>query len=198
MFKLSQVTLITLSGLNYQSQEHLAALEKSCQGIEFGAVKYIQTSEIKNLDDYSYQMVYNLGKYVDTEFALTIQADGWIINPELWDDKWLNYDYIGAPWPLPQDDFSYKDIDGKMQRIGNGAVSLRSKKLMNLPSKINMEWQAFHGYKNEDGFICVNNRHIYEGCGCKFAPIDVAKHFSKEIEIEENKDIKTFAFHKYI
>ena len=60
-----------------------------------------------------------------------------------------------------------------------------------------MKWQGFHGYKNEDGFISVNNRHIYEGFGCKFAPLSVAKHFSKELECEENKNIKPFAFHKY-
>ena len=22
-----------------------------------------------------------------------------IVNPEMWDKKFLNYDYIGAPWP---------------------------------------------------------------------------------------------------
>jgi hypothetical protein len=31
-----------------------------------------------------------------------------------------------------------------------------------------MEWKAFHGYYNEDGYICVNNRHIYKENGMKW------------------------------
>lgn len=193
--KLPQVTLITLSGLNYQTKEHLEALEKSCRRIEFADVKYIQLASIKDLDSYSKAMIYELPKYVDTEFCLTVQADGWVINPELWNDEWLKWDYIGAPWPLPADPISYRDKNGLVRRVGNGAVSLRSKKLLNV-AKLN-KWQSFYGFANEDGFICVNNVHIYEAAGCKIAPLEVAKHFSKEIEIPENKDLKTFAFHKY-
>lgn len=196
--KLPQVTLLTVSGLGYQVSEHQEALKKSCLGIEFGAVKYIQTTEIKNLDDYSYWMIYKLKDYVDTEFVLTVQADGWVINPQLWNDDWLNYDYIGAPFPIPKDSFSYRDIKGQIQWVGNGAVSLRSKRLIELAPKLNLEWKSFHGYYNEDGFICVNNRHIYEEHGMKFASVEVAKYFSKEFTTPENKNIKTFAFHKYL
>jgi hypothetical protein len=41
-------------------------------------------------------------------------------------------------------------------------------------------------------------RHVFEEHGCKFAPLEVAKYFSRESEIPENKDIeKTFVFHKH-
>ncbi len=134
--------------------------------------------------------------YVDTDYAILIHADGYIINPNEWRDEFLNYDYIGAPWPLPSpsDPISYRDIKGVVRRVGN-SVSLRSKRLMDLPRKLNMEWKSYYGFTNEDGYICVNRRHTFEENECKFAEIDVAKHFSREHSLPENEGIKTFAFH---
>lgn len=184
-----------MSGLNYQTGEHLAALEKSCKDIRFGEVLYLQSDKIKNIDDWNRYIIYDLPAHIQTDYALLIHPDGYIINPDLWDDDWLNYDYIGAPWPEPQDDYSYKDRNGVIQRVGN-SVSLRSKKLLDVANKRQLEWKSFYGYTNEDGFICVNYRHIYEEEGCRFAPLDVARHFSKEHTIPENINLKTFAFHE--
>jgi hypothetical protein len=179
---------------NAKLEEHQRALDKSCEKIKFGAVKLIHRPDIDTIDKWNYAMVYELGQYVDTEFAIIIHHDGYVISPELWDPEWLKYDYIGAPWPLPQDSFSYRDINGVIQRVGN-SVGLRSKKLMDLPIKLNMEWKSFHGFFNEDGYISVNMRHVFEEHGCKFAPLEVAVHFSKEHEIPENKGLSTFMFH---
>ena len=66
---------------------------------------------------------------------------------------------------------------------------------MDLPKKLGMEWRSWHGFSNEDGYISVNMRHIFEEHGCVFAPLEVAVHFSKEHEIPENRELKTFAFH---
>lgn len=192
MLELPNVTLICMT--NSKLEEHQRALDKSCEKIKFGAVKLIHRPDIDTIDKWNYSMVYELGQYVDTEFAIVIHHDGYVINPELWNPDWLNYDYIGAPWPLPQDDFSYRDVNGVVQRVGN-SVGLRSKKLMDLPNKLGMEWKAFHGYYNEDGYISVNMRHVFEEHGCKFAPLEVAIHFSKEHEIPENKGLSTFMFH---
>ena len=57
------------------------------------------------------------------------------------------------------------------------------------------EWKSYYGFSNEDGFVACHQRNWLEEQGCKFAPLEVAIHFSKEHEIPENKDIKTFAFH---
>lgn len=192
MLKLPQVTLICVTSKDLEG--HKKALEKSCEGIEFGAVKLVWNENIKSIDDWNYSIIYYLHTHVDTEFCILIHADGYIINPELWNPDWLNYDYIGAPFPLPKDAFSYRDTNGTIQRVGN-SVSLRSKRLIGLAPKLGLKWQSWHGYWNEDGFISVNNRHIYEEHGMKFAPLEVAVHFSKEHEIPENKGLKTFAFH---
>ncbi len=190
--KLPQVTLICMT--NAKLEEHQRALDKSCEGIEFGAVKLIHRSDLDTIDKWNKAMVYDLTDYVDTDFALVIHHDGYVINPKLWNPDWLNYDYIGAPWPLPTDNFSFRDVNGVIQRVGN-SVGLRSKRLLELPKDLNMPWQSFHGFYNEDGYISVNMRHVFEKHGCKFAPLDVAVHFSKEHEIPENQELETFMFH---
>lgn len=197
MFKLNNLTLIALSGIGYDQQANAEALEKSCEGIEFGAVKYIQLGEITDINSWNKAVIYDLWKYVDTEYALFVHGDGYVINPELWNNEWLKYDYIGAPWPLPQDDYSYKTPEGELVRVGN-SVSLRSRRLMALPSALDIEWKPYYGNTNEDGFLCVHNRKRLQEAGCKFAPIEVAKHFSKEHDLPENKGLSTFAFHSTI
>lgn len=140
-------------------------------------------------------MVYELHHYVQTDFAMVIHADGYVIHPDKWRDSWLQYDFIGAPWPLPRDNYSYRDPQGNLIRVGN-SVSLRSKRLLELPSKLNLPWRSYYGNTNEDGFLTCHNRQILEENGCRFAPLSEAVHFSKEWEIEENKGLITFAFHQ--
>jgi len=195
MIHLPQVTLLAVTGLDYQVEETLEALQKSQESIRFGEVLYLRDEKITDIDSWNKYIIYDVPEHIRTDFALLIHADGYVINPESWNDDWLNYDYIGSPWPLPQDDFSYRDKKGEIIRVGN-SVSLRSKRLLDVPIRRKLEWKPFHGYYNEDGFICVNYRHIYEEEGCRFAPLEVAKYFGKEHEIPENKEItKPFVFH---
>ena len=195
MVKLPNVTLCAIGSEKYRAQQQ-NALDYSCQGIEFGAVKNIIV-DCNNIDEWNKIVVYDLGDHIETDFALLIHPDGFVVHPESWSDIFLEYDYIGSPFPLPTDSFSYRDIYGKIQRVGN-SVSLRSKKLLRLPKQLNMEWKSFHGFYNEDGYVSVNMRHVYEGAGCKYAPIEVAKHFGRESEIPENANVyKPFVFHKH-
>ena len=209
MLKLPNVTLIALTSVKFEAT--IKALEYSCRGIEFGAVKIASherpenlpdfitheyTEKMSNIDEWNYAAIYNLGKHIDTEFCILIHDDGFIVNPESWRDEFLEYDYIGAPWPMPQDDYSYRDSTGEIIRVGN-SVSLRSKRLIDLPVELDLEWKKFNGWYNEDGFICVNYRHIYLEHGMKFADIDVAKYFSHETMIPETRGIEPFAFHRH-
>jgi hypothetical protein len=209
MLKLSDTTLVCMSSTNIEGS--INALLVSSRDIDFDSIKFITHSKpnsldssieyhyienIKSIDEYSYNMIYKLDKYIDTNFVLVVQADGYVVNPSAWQDVFFDYDYIGAPFPMPTDSFSYRDIYGNIFRVGNGGFSLRSKKLVELPNKLNLPWKPFHGYYNEDGFICAMNRHIYEENGCKFAPIEVAKYFSHEHKIPETLNIKPFGFHK--
>ena len=192
MIKLPQVTLIAYGSRKYEKSQQ-EALDKSCQEIKFGAVKNIIDDNCINIDEWNKAIIYQLPKHIQTQFCMLIHPDGYIINPELWTNRWLRYDYIGAPWPLPKDNYSYRDEAGELVRVGN-SVSLRSKKLLDLIAQ--REWKSYYGNTNEDGFICCHNRKWLESKGCKFAPLSVAKYFSKEHEIPENKGLLTFAFHE--
>lgn len=207
--KLPNVTLVAMATRNVE--ETLQALIYSCQGVEFGSVKllshytpfgmdkditFCRIDKIKDIDEWSYKIVYELNNYIETDFALLVHADGFVVNPSAWRSEFLDYDYIGAPWPMPTDDFSYRDIKGDIVRVGN-SVSLRSKRLLDLPAKLGFPWEPDHGFYNEDGFICVKNKHIFEANGMRFAPLEIAKHFSHESMIPELRDIKPFAFHKW-
>lgn len=193
MIEIPNVTLVCVTSKNKEA--HIKALEYSCRGIHFGAVKLIDLNT-NTIDEWNKAMVYDLGKHILTEFALIIHADGFVVNPESWNPDWLNYDYIGAPWPLPTDDYSYRDVNGNLVRVGN-SVGLRSKKLLDLPRKLNLEWKSYYGNTNEDGFITCHNRHIFEKHGCKFAPFEEAVMFSREVPLPENIGIDPFVFHRY-
>lgn len=188
---LPSVTLIAVTGKDIEG--HKKALEKSCEGIEFGAVKLIE-KHFDTIDDWNEYIVYHLTDHVDTEHCILIHADGYITHPELWKDEWLQYDYAGSPWPLPNDEFSYRDRNGTIQRVGN-SVGLRSKKLLDLPKMLGMEWKPFHGYTNEDGYIAVNMRHTFEDAGCKFMPFEEALLFGRETALLEYTG-DTFLFHR--
>ena len=216
MIDLPRVTLACMTSVDIKG--HINALEKSMKGIRFGEVllitdfdslfsrhsveipKGIETAPIKrinNIDEWNYAVIYLLPKYVKTDFLLLVHADGYVVNPHKWNPDWLNYDYIGAPWPIPSplDHITYRDKNGVLRRVGN-SVSLRSKRLLNLANDKNLEWKPFFGWYNEDGFICCNYRHVYEESSMKFAPVEVAKYFSRELDIPDNEDVEEpFCFH---
>lgn len=190
---LPDVTLLSLSGLGYQTEQHVEAIKKSSQGIEFGAVKYIQDDKIKSIDDWNRAVIYDLPKYVETTHCLFIHGDSQVIHPEVWDDEWLKLDFIGSPWPEPRWQGEFQDTSGRVQRVGN-SVSLRSKRLLDLVATQSMEYH--HGNNNEDGEICIWQRVRLEKEGCKFATFEQALLFGREHTMPENRYIKTFLVHK--
>lgn len=193
MLSLPNITLICLTNKDFEG--HKKALDASSQGILWGAVKLIWDEGIKSIDDWNYKIIYELHNYVQTDYCLLIHADGYVVNPHRWRNDFLAYDFIGAPWPLPQDSYSYRTPDGELIRVGN-SVSIRSKRILELPSKLSLPWRSYYGNTNEDGFLCCHNRRILEENGCRFAPLEVARFFSREHSIPENEGIETFAFHQ--
>lgn len=164
-------------------------------------IRYAHIDILDNIDRFNYETVYNMGSYVNTEFALLVHADGFVVNPDMWQDAFLDYDYIGSPWPMPKqgDTTTYRDIHGNLCRVGN-SVSIRSKRLMDFPKQAGIPWTAEKGWFNEDGFICCRNRHLFEAAGMKFAPLELAIYFGHENMIPEieGKGIKPFVFHKWM
>ena len=211
--KLPNVTLAAMSSVKIY--ETIKALEYSMQGIEFGEVvlithrkpltlpkgiTYKHTSKLTDIDCFNYKMIYELSDYIDTDYVLLVHADGFVIHPESWREEFLQYDYIGAPWPLPGPGTTqiYHDVYGNLCRVGN-SVSLRSKRLLEFPKKANLPWETDEdGFYNEDIFLCCRYKHKIEEAGMKIAPIEVAKYFGHEHPVLEIADVEApFTFHKW-
>ena len=191
MLKLPSVTLICLTNQNFA--DHLLAMERSSLEIEFGARKIIYDMECDSIEKWNEKIIKDLYKYVDTTHALLIHSDGYVIHPELWRDDWLQYDWCSSPWPLPSDNYSYRDEERNIVRVGN-SVGLRSKKLLELGATRLIKYR--YGNNSEDGHYCCHNREWLESQGCKFMPFEEAIYFGKEHTIPENENIeKTFLFH---
>lgn len=162
-------------------------LQKPINGIE-----QIKIPKFNNVYDWGEFVVFKLYKFIQSEFIILIHDDGFIVNPKAWNNNFLKYDYIGAPWPP-----IYRDKNNELVRVGN-SVSLRSKKILELPSQLQLEWSLAADVKfHEDGFICLKHRKILMQNKILFAPFDIACNFSREKTFKENKNIKTFAFHKW-
>lgn len=215
---LPDITLICVSGV--KSFKSLSSIYRSARKCNFGKIVFVSTvlpeikignfsiekplgTSLKSINEYNWYCIYKLNTHIQTKYALVVQYDSAVLHAEKWRNEFLDYDYIGAPWPISAN--AYKDPFGKTQRVGNGGFSLRSKKLLEVPKTRDIPWDVVGDgfYKtfntdllSEDGNICVHNRHLYELEGCKFAPVEVAMHFSYENDVPENFGIKPFGFHK--
>ena len=162
-------------------------------------VLFHYTTPFSSVVEWGQYIVFDLYKLITTSHIILIHADGFIININKWNQKFLYYDYVGAPWPFPNDSYTYRDINNNLSRVGN-SVSLRSLLLLELPTKLHLEWSGdllnFHGH--EDGFLCVHQKHVLEQNGCNFAPIKLAASFSREVFTKYHfQNLVPFAFHRW-
>lgn len=120
------------------------------------------------------------------EKILIYQEDSCIFKENI--EDFLEWDYIGAPWPLNQNDNS--------KGVGNGGFSLRTKKCMlEVISKISIFDTSYHDstisfiqncklkVPPEDVYFSLNMIHYNIG---KVANRDIAYHFSSECIVNEN------------
>lgn len=212
---LSEVTLIAIDGREQSFWAEMAqkALLFSLQGLSFPKVRlltpkaprvldhrieHVPIDPILSLGAYSKFVLKDLLSYVDTPFCLLVQSDGFVIHPAAWQDEFLNYDYIGAPWPKTSAirggaDYLLHDIS-EAGRVGNGGFSLRSRRLLEICSKVDVD---LFGSMAEDFVICRVLREFLVSLGIRFAPIDLAAKFSLELPVGEVPfDLEqSFGFH---
>jgi hypothetical protein len=205
MIALPNVTLVGIDCIDVS--RIIKALDISSNSIAFADVKLltslptedsrkVEIPHLGNTEAYSEFCIRDLKNYVDTDFVLIVQYDGFVLNPSSWTDEFLNYDYIGAPW-FVQDDIWFthfkfpRELFGKTV-VGNGGFCLRSKKFLETSSRLAGEG-LFSKYQPEDVVMCVWDRKIMEDAGIKFAPVEVALKFS--IEGMDHVYDKQFGFH---
>lgn len=143
--------------------------------------------KIDPIDQVGYSRVVfkELAPHIETDHFMIVQYDGMPIDPKFWNDEYLKYDYIGAPWPW----------GAANRRVGNGGFSIRSRKLAELCADTKLVFNPpGHGDNNymEDLHICVMYADYLESQGIKYAPVELAKQFSAEIP---GGRFDTFGFH---
>lgn len=187
--KLNSVTLLIIDCKNYKGA--IDALKKSMEQCEFASVKFItdidvdvpgievvKIDSIKSKEEYSDFVIKKLNYFFQTEYVLVCQHDGYVLDGNCWDDDFLKYDYIGAPWLY---------IDGK--NVGNGGFSLRSKRLQSALAMDNF----IDATDPEDQAIGRLYRdYLIKKYDIAFAPEDVADKFSYELRQPAQP---TFGFH---
>lgn len=153
--QLPSVTLILADGLNAERGKKVI---EHCKSLcDFGSVKLcthlpvdsehrVEIMPLNSLVAYSIWCLTEMHKHIDTEFGLVVQRDGWILNPQSWNNDWLNYDYV-APLFVQHDD------------VGSGGFSMRSKKIMEAAAKFIGEWD---GTEEHAQFLQHNKARSYE------------------------------------
>lgn len=189
--ELKNVTLISVDGTD-DPERAVRALKYSSREISFNSIKILACKKPNNLSNnieycpisridlkgYNKLVISQLYKYLNTDFCIIIQPDGFILNACNWMDEFLRYDYIGAPWPAEMFDgiivTNYKKPPENIVRIGNGGFSLRSKRILEEAS--NLEFIDCP----EDNFFCYIMREQLEKRGLLYAPVELGSKFSVE------------------
>jgi hypothetical protein len=170
------------------------AIERCLRGVSFASVvlltdldripekkagiHYVQAPKIQSTKDYSDLLLTGIEQYVEGSHVLVMQWDSFITRPDLWQDHFLDYDYVGAVWPHHPEN-----------PVGNGGFSLRSKKLLEA-----IKQPGFVKRHPEDYCICVDNKkYLEEQCGIRFAPPEIADNFAVERAPWHN----AFGFHGF-
>ena len=211
--KLENITNISICH-EVQLKQTLAAMKFSRTKIEFGhnviitdadysdsSIEVINIGSKIDLSLYNKLCIENLHEFFKTDFCLISQWDGFVIDANRWNDNFLNYDYIGAPWGY--------EIE---QPIGNGGFSLRSRKFVEVSKEFiytpnQSKWLSANQEKcfkvvPEDWFLCYNKLEDLKKEGVKFPSRELALKFSVEhpsqkqpFNRDDVKTYKSFGFH---
>lgn len=144
----------------------------SNQEILSGA-RNIHVEHFPSVKDYCEFMLRGMLEHVNTDYILFVQWDAMAYNPAMWTDQFLDYDYIGAPWPWEAPGFN----------IGNGGFSLRSRRLLEALQDpvIQMDANNPKGV-NEDQVIGISYKTYLEAkYNIKYPSVELAQQFSFEL-----------------
>lgn len=194
--KLPKVTVVIADCVDFKRARRV--LQHCINLCEFGEAKLfthfdmpkdpyvIPIQKLSSVHSYSDFMIKKMVNYIKTDFVLTIQHDGFIVNVDKWTDEFLKYDYIGAPWHHSQ--LKYKD--NLEYRVGNGGFSLQSRKFLEF---LRDDSKFDNCYPAGDAIICQKYRAYLEEHSFKFAPVELAHKFSCENYIWNS----AFGHHQY-
>jgi len=123
---------------------------------------------------------------------LFVEWDAGVHDTSMWNNKFLQYDFIGAPW-------WYDELN-----VGNGGFSLRSRWLCDILHNdekiVPTNDRYIKNFEEDHNLSKIYRKYLEETYGIKFAPIEVADKFSIEVYgvwPPGNKYKGSFGFHGY-
>lgn len=188
MVEIKNVTVICIDCYNYAGAA--AALKKTLEqispykaifltdiDIEIEGVEVKQIPSIYTKEQYSEFCLKKLRHYFYTTHCLLIQHDGYVLDGNAWDNEFLKYDYIGAPWLYPD------------RNVGNGGFSLRSHRLQMLMANDDFIKSS---HPEDEVIGRLYRDYLEKKFNVKFAPQELAEKFSYELR---EPICSTFGFH---
>jgi hypothetical protein len=163
-----------------------------------------------NYQEYSWFMMFALWRVIETEYALIVQDDGWVLSATNWSSEFLKYDYVGPLVHVGRVDtaqgtrWMYKHMwnhelgkpDTVVMPVLNGGFCLRSRRMMRalvdhpeikvcVPPPDIADGNPFRmGWENnalnEDVQLTGILRPSLEATGIRFAPVDTCLRFGIE------------------
>ena len=187
ILNLPDVTLVTIATVCHELTA--MAVHESAKYIKFGDIKVFSDQDVypgytinvnfPNLVDMETFVNYGeMFNYIHTSHLLFIQWDGWVIDPGMWNNEFLNYDYIGAPWWY-QDD----------KNVGNSGFCLRSVALM---KHVAANRNRYPIQRPEDHWLC--RQYQFYLPQFKWAPENLATRFAFE-RSRPSIESRHFGFH---
>lgn len=196
---------VTLIGVADDVEGLIHAAKISMTDIHFGAVKvlscakpkevpqgveWVQIDRLGSKEAYSHFVFDKLVNYVDTEFLMIFQGDGFIISAKAWTDEFFKFDVVGAQWVWYNDG----------HRCSNGGFCLRTRRLHEIiksDKSIVLRNDDIIKEKQEDHNLGkIYRTYLEANYGIKFAPDELCDQFS--IEAWKRDDVRykgSFGFH---
>lgn len=161
-----KLTVVAITGIDKEAHER--AIQQTCACLPMASIAVLHWVEGMTHKAYNRFVMHELGSVVETDLCIVVQSDGFALHPDRWQDAFMEYDYIGAPW-----------MHGEQ---GNGGFSLRSRKFMKYAAMLPDTDTP------EDALCCQcgYRRKFMERMGVRFAPLDLAHRFSHEHPIPEH------------
>ena len=136
---------------------------------------------------YSIFMMHCLHHFIETEFCLVVQDDGWVLDGGNFREDYYAFDYIGAPCHAAFVGQEYLTGfrwvgHGSATVIQNGGFSLRSRRFLEAPSRHGIMYlpHVQPPLINEDIQLTGLLRAALESKGIRFAPRGAAREFAIE------------------
>jgi len=197
----SELTIVSVYGHN-NGASAIPSIVKSMQELPGSQGLLISLEEPPNLPSnvvwkrchhidylgYSLFMMHGLYAYIETDYCLIVQDDGWVLNGKNFKPEYYDYDYIGAPSHCAFGDgnlylhFSWTQATEPVKVVQNGGFSLRSKRFLEACNKhgiMHLNANEIHGW-NEDAQLSAILKPILQSYGYKYCPDEIAKNFSIE------------------